>query len=696
MKNIYAKRKWVKEESRYLILILFSPFLSLLIIESIHRGSFIEAVKWIQESSTAFIISYLFLLFFILVFSCTPKKIFIPFLFIQLGLWSAIAFGSFKKHQLRGDYLLPSDIGLIKEGATIINVVDSILTVEFIVLSLILFTLIIAIIYILIKKIEPIKLTWRFLISLLSVAGLIIFLFNPGIFSIRATAAVNVADEYQKLGLVGGFLNLNKQSELVTPESYDSTNIERIIKSLPESEQVSQSFKPNIIVVLAEAYWDPLLLKNLKFEKDPIPFYRSLVKNSQSGELLTHIFGGGTINTELEILTGLTTRFLPTGQETYNYQITRPIDSLAHVLRKQGYHTTAIHTFKNWFYDRDKTYKWLGFEKYVSMEFFSNPKYIGPYIDDRELMKQTIEEMKKTDGPDFINTVTVSSHGPYDDIRYDEGELKSCGNSPKLTDVPQYILDLYCQVLSETDDALRALIEGVEELEEPTMVVIYGDHLPMLGYDYAVYREANYFESRASYEDYLKLYTTPLLIWDNFNVDPPKEKLRMTPNFLGSYILSYAKKEKSDIFKMTEQVYNNVTTVIPRREYFTNEGIKEELLEDYKALQYDILHGRQYSYKNNPIQPVDDYFLGSEIMFISSAKLSIDNKELEINGSDFVSNAKVYVNDKQLKTTFINKNLVKASMPADKDIEDFSVILKVFDDKEQVIAKSNKYKLVAN
>lgn len=696
MKNIFDNKKRKIKETGFILLILLIPFLSLLLIESIHRGSFVEAVRWVHESSGAFVVSYLFFLFFILSFNWIPIKIFIPFLFIQMGLWSLIAFGSYKKYQLRGEYLLPSDVGLIREGITIINAIEKILTLGFVIGALLSLIFVITVIFILNKVIEPVKFRWRLLAAAVSVISLFVLALNPGIFSYKARAAVNTTDEYQKLGLIGGFLNLNKKSELAIPETYDEKNIQRIIKSLPDDKNVDQTFKPNIIVVLAEAFWDPLLLTDLTFEKDPIPFFRSLVKEGQSGELLTHVFGGGTVNTELEVLTGLSTRFLPPGQETYSYRISRPIDSLAHVLRNQGYHTTAIHNFKNWFYDRDKIYKWLGFEKFVSMEFFSDPEYIGPYIDDRELMKKTIEELKKTEGPDFIHVVTVSSHGPYDDIRYPEGELKGCGNTPKLTDVPQYILDLYCQVLNETDDALRYLIEGVEELDEPTMVVVYGDHLPMLGYDYAVYREVNYFKSLTSYEDYLKLYTTPLVIWDNFSNEKPKEKIRMTPNFLGSYILSHAKKEKSDIFKMTEYVYKNITTVIPKKEYFKQEGIDEKLLTDYETLQYDILFGNQYSYKNYPVKPVKNYFLGSERMFISSAKLSTDNKELELTGKGFVSNAKIFVNDTETESIYFNENFMKALLPNDLNHDNLHVVLKVIDDKEQVIAESNKFKITKN
>ncbi|MFK4998743.1 hypothetical protein ACI2OX_19850 [Bacillus sp. N9] len=56
-------------------------------------------------------------------------------------------------------------------------------------------------------------------------------------------------------------------------------------------ESIDNYFNPNVIVVLAEALWDPLLLENVEFAEDPIPYFRSLTERHSSGELLVHIYG---------------------------------------------------------------------------------------------------------------------------------------------------------------------------------------------------------------------------------------------------------------------------------------------------------------------------------------------------------------------------------------------------------------------
>jgi phosphoglycerol transferase MdoB-like AlkP superfamily enzyme len=679
-------------------ILVISPFIILLILESIHRGSIGSAISWISESTFSFAISYLFFLFLILSLYILPRKVYFPVLFLIALLATLISFGSHKKFQLRGDYLTPNDFYLIKEGTDILNVIQTLLTFKTVAISIMFLFIIVAIIFLLIRITHFQSMRFRLLISIISIILFGLLIFNPALFE-KKSQPQGLIERYQKLGLVGGFLTLNALNESTQIEGYKDDEINQILLNLDKStdkSNVDTDFKPNVIVVLAEAFWDPLKL-DLDFKDDPIPFYRSLEEKSSSGELITHVFGGGTINTELEIMTGLTTRFLPEGSETYNHFITRPIDSLAHVYRNQGYNTEAVHTFKNWFYNRNQTYKYLGYEKFVSMEYFSNADYIGPYIDDRELMKKTIEEMKTSNGPDFVNTVTVSSHGPYDDIRYDN--LSSCTRGDQLTKVPQYILDLYCQVLSETDDALKVLIEGVKELDEPTMVVIYGDHLPMLGYDYAVYREADYIDSTTSYKDYMNLHTTPLVVWDNFpdEYTHEKEKLRMTPNFLGAYILDRTRKEKSPIFQQNWKLYQDGVNIIPKSTYNQEENLDMSKLDDYRLLQHDILFGKQYAFKEYPVKSAENYHLGSEIMKLDDITIDsfADYYSLTLKGAGLVSNANAFINEQKVNTKFISEKEMKVIL-SKKDFEkgdNLSIKLKLADDQETILAETNTKKL---
>lgn len=685
--------KKLKKKNRkiYIAFLLLFPFFTLIIIESIHRGSFEGTIIWATGHFLSFLVTYLFLLSFIGIFFIFTRPLFISLLFVQFFGWIFIAFASYKKFQLRGDYFSPFDIHLLKEVVDISRYFESLVTKKLIVFVLLMGILSVLGVWLLLRLRVKVPFVKRMIISIASVILLAILIKYSVVFSIKEEHVVVMNEKYEEIGFVGAFLTIRNQSkDNGPPKNYNNEKINEIIKDINMNKadvEIETEFQPNVIVILAEALWDPLLLENIEFEEDPIPYYRSLSKNHSSGELLTHRYGGGTIDTELEVLTGITTRLLPEGQDTYRQNIVKPIDSLAHVFKKQGYNTTAVHAFANWFYNRNGMYKWLGFEKFVSREFFNDPKYIGLYIDDHELMGQVLEELKMTEGPDFMQVATVASHGPYEDIRYEELPTVTKGDLSKDS---EYILDLYSQLLKELDDSIKMLIEGIEELNEPTMVVIYGDHLPMLGEDYLVYKEAGYFEDNGTYEEYLKMYTTPLLVWDNYS-NHEREDLRMTPNFLGSYILSHAKKEKSPIFQLTGNLYNQGIMTIPRKDFWRKASIEKGKLEDYKLLQYDSLFGSQYGNEQNSITTAESYFLGSEKMKIESATIKIDDNGkamLDIIGEGFVFEAIVFIEGIEQKTTFISSSNIQSELPKMyvSQEDDFTIIVKVTDNINVVLA----------
>lgn len=301
-------------------------------------------------------------------------------------------------------------------------------------------------------------------------------------------------------------------------------------------------------------------------------------------------------------------------------------------------------------------------------------------------MEQAVKELSLTKGPDFINTVTVQTHGDYNVRKFED--LKEWSKAD-LSDLDQHSLNEYSQALNELDDAFKILIEGIEKLGEPTMVVIYGDHLPALGKDYRIYKNTGYLHDLSNYEDYLKIYTTPLLVWDNFTgaEEHDKESLFMTPNFLGSYILEKAEKEKSPIFEVSGQTYKNGINVIPNKQFFKEVGMDEGKLEDYQQLQYDMIFGERYAYKGFPLKTVPEYHHGSEKLKLTS--VSIDSNIIKAKGKGFVKNAAIYLNGEKLETEFHGSNKLSAVIPEEyKGKGKMTVTVEVIDQKDKVLAGS--------
>lgn len=683
-----------------LLLTMFGfTFFTQFILEAINRGSVSSFFEWSKGSTFAFAITFLFLFLLMGSLLFLPNYLFIPILILEFLFWGIVGFGSHMKFKLRGEYFTPADLYLLNEGADISKLLKGVFGWKEIAAILGLLVILGLFCYFFFRFKKKVSFVNRLLLSLVSIICFAVIFTHPSIFTYKSfNKNVEAVESYQKFGLIGAFLTQWEKEKKDTPKGYDKANINRIVANLEQQknkDEVDPDFKPNIIVVLGEALWDPLLLKNVHFKEDPLPYFRSLMETNSSGVLVPHVYGGGTFNTELEILSGLSTRFAP-GEVYYN-RVNRPIDSLAMQLKKQGYHAAAVHDFKNWYYKRNEVYEQIGFEKFVSMEFFNNPNYIGPFIDDRELMRKALAELKGTPGPDFLNVVTVTTHGPYDDIRYD----KMPTLTTDLTDVNWYVMNLYANLLKEFDDSIRTLIEGVKQMDEPTMVVVYGDHLPFLGENYSVYKEAGYFDGEVNtYEEYKKMYETPLLVWDNFSDHDKREDLRMTPNFLGSYILAHAKKEMSPIFQLNRNLYLQGITVIPKQPFMNDEGVNEKDLTDFKLLQYDALRGNQYSYRDLGIKADEKYVLGEGPMKLDSVKVSRkgDSYLLDLFGENLVANANVFIDDKKHKLEFINGRHVSAVIKKSslKKADSHDVQVKLYDAEGNTVlaeTKSKKIKL---
>lgn len=667
-------------------LLLFFPLIIFMFLEGFNRGSIGSLYEWFCEHPFTFFKTYVFFFCITTVSFFLPKRYFTISLILHTILWSAVGLISYKKFQLRGEYFTPFDFYLVKEGLDISTYINDLFNPNIIFP----FLIILPFFFFWVKNKSLVFFKKRLIISCISLMVALIIIFNPSYFS--QERKMSNLNKYQKFGFVGGFLKVWESSK-INNLSYKEADVENIVNELKINNQsdYDPNFKPNVVVVLAEALWDPTSLPNVTFKDDPIPYIRSLSRNYPSGHLISHSFGGGTINTEMEVLTGLTTRFV--NEETYNSYITRPIDSLAHVLRQQGYHTTAVHTFKNWFYNRRETYKFLGFERFISLEYFNNPNYIGPFIDDRELMRRAVDEAKNTEGPDFLNIVSVTTHGPYNDTRYPDPLDLTQSN---LSDSSKYTLELYSKLLSELDSSIKELIQGMNELEEPTIIAIYGDHLPMLGDDFAVYKETGYVDDISSYNAHNKLSSTSLLVWDNFSTQGQHEELRMSANFLGSYVLSKAKKAQSPIFQVNQSLFSRGLKVIPNASYYKEEGVNPKLLRDYQILQDDALFGKQFSYKHHTVEPSNSYLLGSGEMKINHVDVKNTSNQknsyhITLTGKNFVSGVKVFINEQQCDFDFLNSSnivlKIKKNNLSEQDTN--RVVLKIIDDQGTITTESN-------
>ncbi|PGZ61232.1 phosphoglycerol transferase [Bacillus cereus] len=426
-------------------------------------------------------------------------------------------------------------------------------------------------------------------------------LFQKGGVDIRAW---NQTTNYQVNGFVIGFLSNLDTTVIEEPQGYSKENMQRIAKDIEKTYGGNiggqkKVEKPNIIFIMSEAFWDPTKLTNLSFSEDPVPNLHHYIENFPGGQTIAPTFGGNTANTEFEALTGYSMSLLMPGSIPYQQAIPsqKEIPSIASELKKQGYYASAIHAFNRSFYKRDDVYKTLGFDHFNAEDTMKNTEVVGDNIGDLSMSKEIIDELNKRKQPTFIHAVTMQNHFPYKENMFGENKIEISGLTEEESKAE---LEAYTEGVRLSDEALQYLIEQLDDLERPTLVVFFGDHLPLLGTNKSIYKEAGYIENEETVSERLAMAETPLLMYANF--DLPNDNLGLvSPIYFSNLVFDYAGLNKSPYYQFLSEMHKEIPVL--RDELKVNKDGEEidltkkqkEMLEQYKMIQYDLLAGKQYS-----------------------------------------------------------------------------------------------------
>jgi len=663
------------------------PLVILLALQIFYNGNLFSVYAWILQFPKQFLVSYILMFGIVNIFYGFPRKIYLAISGILFGLFSVLGFISRQKLNIKGTPLLPTDFSLAKEAIEIsgrfkdVYIWMALITIGALVLIVLLLKL---------TPREKYKWPQKTAVFLTSLTLLTVFYtaFGP-IQKAFALQCINLSQKmnYEENGMMLGFALNAEYLKVPEPENYQDGAIKQVVERSKATYSADPNFKPNIIFVMSEAFWDPTLMKNVSFDQDPMPFFRSLQKSQTSGTMLSPVYGGGTANTEFEVLTGFSSQFLPNGAIPYAQYINKPIEALPTILKSQGYAASAIHPYDNWFYNRNSVYKHLGFDKFISKEHFNSPELQGQYIRDTELTKKILEEVKTTDKPDFIYATSMQAHGPYASTPNPQNKIKVSGSN--LSPASQAILENYSNTLADVDQSLKQLIEGLEQSGEPTEVIFFGDHLPMLGDDYSVYKEAGFIKGDNSYQENIDLHSVPFVTWNNFSTT--KQDLSLSSNFLGTYALQLAQKSGNHMTDFLSNLIQRDSDVVINQDYPSQEKITPTEVTQYKLLQYDLLFGQDFASQLDPTHNLpanNGYVQGDGPVKITKSVFS--DGLLTIQGENFTANAKVYIDGKVTESTFVSSNELSASLPQESGLD---IQLKLTDSMNKIIMESNVYQL---
>ncbi|WP_083606646.1 LTA synthase family protein [Paenibacillus helianthi] len=560
---------------------------------------FWSVLHWIGKSYWLYVGGSLFFFFVLMAFSLILPNLYIgPVVGSLLILLLGIA--NYKKQGTTGEPLFPWDLMLMKNAGEMSKITKGMISPFAAGLAL----LVIAAGVWLLFKLPKIKvqLPLRLLLTAVSagmVAGFIVMVSGQTTFASSLNYQNifwNQKVNYSQNGFVFAFTGNLRQNLLEEPEGYSRGTIEAIAAkygSLPDTTAAQTVVEqPNIMFMMDEAFFDPTRLPSLKLSEDPLPFIHQEESVTPAGYLLSPEFGGNTANVEFEALTGMSMYFLGDGSIPYQQRIVKmsSLPSIVSILKDRGYQTLALHPFDETFYNRNRVYPVLGFDRFTSEKDLPLAERITPdgYISDKAAVQEAIRELKAADAPTFLHMVTMQNHFPFTKGLNGPNTITVQGAKASWKDE----LETYVQDTRLTDEALSYLQQELKTIERPTIAVFWGDHLPALSA--GIYTDAGWDQ-----EPRLK-HETKLMILANFDIGQ-KPLGTLSPAYLGPTVFNLSGQSLPPFYKMLEQVQAQLTGLSKSVLIGASDGIttvtsvQQSLLDDYRMVEYDLLEGKGYA-----------------------------------------------------------------------------------------------------
>lgn len=438
----------------------------------------------------------------------------------------------------------------------------------------------------------------------------------------------NIAFAYEDYGFPYCFSASVFNTGIEEPNGYSEETMNKITDNGAITEsKTGRKEMPNILFIQLESFFDPYEVEFFKTSQDPIPNFRKLSEQYSSGYFKVPSVGAGTANTEFEVLTGMSMRYFGPGEYPYKTILKKTqAESAATALKKFGYGAHALHNNGGNFYSRADVFNNIGFDSYTSKEFMNILQLTeNGWAKDSVLTQHIKNAVDSTEQQDFVFGITVQGHGDYpEEKKIENPRIRVTGIEDEgRTNAWEY----YVNQLYETDQFIGDLIQMLKDRDEPTVLVLYGDHLPTMGL------EAKDLKGRY-------LYNTNYVIWDNIGLPKQDENIA-------------AYQAMADVFDRLDIHSGTVFN------YHQNRRKTKNYLADLELLQYDMLYGEQYVYGGKDKNPVKTGYMQMGILDVTLTGIVQQVEDTySLYGENFTKNSKVYINDDKQDATFLNNTRI--------------------------------------
>ena len=636
----------------------FSCFLYL-IIEAISRHSLVAAWTFMREHPLIFLYNAGYIFVMLLLAHCTRRRVFwrllVSVFWLLLGMVNGLILAN------RVTPFTGPDMKLITDG---LSVLTKYLPKWQAMICFVLLGILALALVILFFKAPKYHGKMRRLIAFPLVAGTIA-LFYFGATNLLLEKRIlsnyfgNIAFAYEDYGYPYCLFTTIFNTGISQPRDYSRSEIRRIERSESFLAGTQEESRPNIIFLQLESFMDPREVNYLEMSKDPIPVFRSLMKEYTSGYFKVPSVGAGTANTEFETITGMSLHYFGPGEYPYKSILKESTcESAAYILKNLGYGTHAIHNNEANFYGRRTVFSRLGFDTFISEEYMAEEEDKNPtgWVRDHILTDEIMKCLSSTEGPDYVYTISVQGHGDYPSEPMIEDPEITVSGAP--TQEMNYKWEYYVNQIHEMDDFVGELIEALSDWPEDVILVMFGDHLPTMGLTVE--------DLRNRY-----LFQTEYVIWDNMGMK--KQDVNLASYQMAAEVLDRIGIHEGTIFRYHQARRNT-------RNYQV----------DLEMLQYDILYGKKYSYPDG-ISPYirTQMRLGLYDVTLDSLQLvSALDHTYYIRGTNYTPSSQVKLNGEWYDTVYISPTMLLITGTELGDFDRISVVQRSNSSTHNALSKS--------
>lgn len=415
------------------------------------------------------------------------------------GALSALVFGAASYANLlkiegRSDPMTPADITLIREALGAVAEYKLELHLEKAAVFLIFIAIMTALAFsVKTRRIsKPLRIVLpAVLVIVLSVTVKFYYCDSARYYRFETPERYNVAREFEILGFNYCFLYNWNLYPIDKPDGFTKAEVENWEQDFECNRKEWSPIKPHIIFVMGEAFSDlpdeaPFAYDEIN---DPLAAYKAAAasKNAVSGQIAVSNYAAGTANTEFNVMTGMQTNMIGEGLTSSFRVVRKKTKNIMSVLEKNGYGSLMLHPGKSWFYNRTSVYKNFGIKDLIFEEAFDESDRRGTMISDAaflEKFKAAIEaRISEGDSPLFAYGITIENHQAYNYGKYDE-KPAPVPLKIEVSNVSNERLEVYMEGLRANSEMVLELAEWLDTLEDPAILVFFGDHRPNLGDTY--------------------------------------------------------------------------------------------------------------------------------------------------------------------------------------------------------------------